>query len=201
MATIATAGDGRQTAGDGRQWILRPARPTDGRALARLFAEVRAEGRWLITPPGTVSEPTEGFWIAEMIRSNEHLVLLAEADAEVVGNVLVSTDRNAATQHIGTLAICVARGWRDVGIGSALVSGAQAWARERGLRKLSLGVFPDNERAIAVYERAGFEREGLRRGQYRSGGLYRDELLMAWFPQKGIATDEEPPAAVPEKDR
>jgi len=178
---IAIAGSERQTAQDGRRWTLRPARPTDGRALARLFAEVRAEGRWLITPPGAVSEPSEGFWIAEMIRSDEHLALVAEADGEIVGNVLVNTDRNVTTEHIGTLAICVAGGWRDVGIGSALVAGAQSWARERGLRKLSLGVFPDNERAIAVYERAGFEREGLRRRQYRSGDSFRDELLMAWF--------------------
>ena len=54
---------------------------------------------------------------------------------------------------------------------------------ERGLRKLSLGVFPDNARAIAVYERRGFVREGLRRMQYRSGDMYRDEVLMAWFPK------------------
>ena len=32
-----------------------------------------------------------------------------------------------------------------------------------GLAKIALGVFPDNERAIAVYEHVGFEREGLRR--------------------------------------
>jgi len=71
-----------------------------------------------------------------------------------------------------------------VGIGTELVAGAQAWARERRLRKLSLGVFPDNERAIAVYERCGFVREGIRRQQYRSNDEYRDELLMAWFPQE-----------------
>jgi RimJ/RimL family protein N-acetyltransferase len=97
--------------------------------------------------------------------------------------VLVSTDRNHATEHIGTLAICIAEDWRDVGIGSVLVAGAQEWVRERGLRKLSLGVFPDNERAIVVYERAGFVREGLRRRQYRSGDVWRDEVLMAWFPE------------------
>jgi RimJ/RimL family protein N-acetyltransferase len=173
----------RLTAADGRRWLLRPARPTDGSALARLFAAVRAEGRWLITAPGTVDDPSEGFWISEMIRSAEHLALVAEADGEIVGNVLVSTDRNRATEHIGTLAICIAEDWRDVGIGSELVVGAQHWVRERGLRKLALGVFPDNERAIAVYERAGFVREGLRRLQYRSGDVWRDEVLMAWFPE------------------
>ena len=78
---------------------LRPARPTDGRGLARLFAAVRSEGRWLITAPGAVSEPSESFWISEMIRAAEHLVLVAEADGEVVGNVLVSVDRGVSTEH------------------------------------------------------------------------------------------------------
>ena len=181
---IATGRGEVRTARDGRQWILRPARPTDGRNLARLFAEVRKEGRWLITAPGAVSEPSEAFWIAEMIRAAEHLTLVAEAGGEVVGNILVSVDRGVATEHIGVLSITIAEGWRDVGIGSELVAAAQVWARERGLRKLSLGVFPDNQRAVAVYEKRGFVREGLRRMQYRSGHAYRDEVLMAWFPQE-----------------
>jgi RimJ/RimL family protein N-acetyltransferase len=181
---IATGAGTAMTARDGRRWILRPARPTDGRGLARLFADVRKEGRWLITAPGAVSEPSESFWISEMIRAAEHLVLVAEADGEVVGNVLVSVDRGVATEHIGVLSITIAEEWRDVGIGSELVESAQRWARDSGLRKLSLGVFPDNERAIAVYEKRGFVREGLRRMQYRSGGEYRDEVLMAWFPQE-----------------
>ena len=158
-------------------------RPT-GAALARLFADVRREGRWLITTPGAVSEPSEAFWISEMIRAAEHLVLVAEADGVIVGNVLVTVDRGVATEHIGVLSITIADGWRDVGIGSELVSAAQRWAVDRGLRKLSLGVFPDNERAIAVYTKRGFVREGLRRRQYRTGDVLRDEVLMAWFPEE-----------------
>jgi hypothetical protein len=96
--------------------------------------------------------------------------------------VLISRDRNVVTEHIGTLSICVARDWRDAGIGTALMEAAIDWARARGLAKVALGVFPDNERAIAVYERVGFVREGLRRRQYRTDGTFRDELLMAWFP-------------------
>jgi RimJ/RimL family protein N-acetyltransferase len=180
---MITTGSGEaKTARDGRRWTLRPARPTDGRALARLFSDVRKEGRWLITAPGAVSEPSEAFWIAEMIRAAEHLTLVAEADGEVVGNILVSVDRGVATEHIGVLSITIAADWRDVGIGSDLVGAAQDWAQERGLRKLSLGVFPDNDRAVAVYEKRGFLREGMRRMQYRSGDTFRDEVLMAWFP-------------------
>lgn len=183
---VITGSGEAKTARDGRRWTLRPGRPTDGRALARLFADVRAEGRWLITAPGAVSEPSEAFWISEMVRAGEHLVLVAEADGDVVANVLVTVDRGVATEHIGVLSITVADGWREVGIGSELVAAAQRWAADRGLRKLSLGVFPDNERAIAVYRKRGFVTEGLRRGQYRTGDAFRDEVLMAWF------VDEEP---------
>jgi RimJ/RimL family protein N-acetyltransferase len=184
---VITGSGEAKTARDGRRWTLRPARPTDGRSLARLFAGVRAEGRWLITAPGAVSEPSEAFWISEMVRAGEHLVLVAEADAEVVGNVLVTVDRGVATEHIGVLSITIADGWREVGIGSELVAASQRWAIDRGLRKLSLGVFPDNERAIAVYRKQGFVEEGLRRRQYRTGEAYRDEVLMAWFPDEAPA--------------
>jgi RimJ/RimL family protein N-acetyltransferase len=180
---ILTGAGEAKTARDGRRWTLRPGRPTDGRALARLFADVRTEGRWLITTPGAISEPSEAFWISELIRAEESLALVAEADGEIVGNVLISVDRGRATEHIGVLSICIAIDWRDVGIGTELVAAAQAWARDRELGKISLGVFPDNERAIAVYERRGFVREGLRRRQYRSADAYRDEVLMAWFPE------------------
>jgi putative acetyltransferase len=175
----------RQQTHDGRAWTLRAARPTDAAALARLFAEVRAEGRYLVTPATAVSEPSEAFFIAELIRSDGSLALVGEVDGSVMGNVLVSVERNLVSNHVGTLSICVAQAWRDSGVGSALVHAALDWARRRGLAKVALGVFPDNARAIAVYEHAGFVTEGLRRRQYRTAdNTYRDELLMAWFPEE-----------------
>jgi hypothetical protein len=77
---MTSAGSQRREARDGRAWRLRPARPTDARALAGLFAAVRAEGRWLATPASAVSEPSESFFIGEMIRGGDTLVLVAEAD-------------------------------------------------------------------------------------------------------------------------
>lgn len=184
----------RQQTRDGRPWTLRAARPTDARGLARLFADVRSEGRYLVTPPSAASEPSEAFFIGEMIRGDGSLALVAEADGELVGNVLVSVERSLVSDHVGTLSICVAHDWRDSGIGTALMRAAQVWARQRGLAKVALGVFPDNDRAIAVYEHVGFVREGLRRRQYRGpNNTYRDELLMAWFPdEEGAEEGAEP---------
>lgn len=175
-------------AADGRPWVLRHARPADAEPLAHLYAAVRAEGRWLVTPPNAVSPPSEALFIAELIRADASAVVVAEASGEIVGNALVMTDRDVSSRHVGVLSVTVADGWRDVGLGTALVAAAQAWVQDRGLTRLALSVFPDNARAIAVYTRAGFVREGIRRRQFRQpDGTYRDELLMAWFPDGGAA--------------
>jgi RimJ/RimL family protein N-acetyltransferase len=186
--TTSTSTTSERTAADGRHWLLRPARPADAEPLARLYAAVRAEGRWLVTPPTAINPPSEAFFIAELIRADEAAVLVAEASGDVVGNALVMSDRDVSSRHVGILSVTVAEGWRDVGLGTDLVAATQTWVRERGLARLALSVFPDNARAIAVYTRAGFVREGLRRRQYRQAdGTYRDELLMAWFPDGGAS--------------
>ena len=51
--------------------MLRHARPADAEPLARLYAAVRAEGRWLVTPPNAVSPPSEALFIGELIRADE----------------------------------------------------------------------------------------------------------------------------------
>ena len=55
------------------------------------------------------------------------------------------------------------------------------WAREAGVRKLELHVFPHNRPAIALYEQFGFAQEGHRRAHYRRLDGYVDALLMAYW--------------------
>jgi ribosomal protein S18 acetylase RimI-like enzyme len=50
---------------------------------------------------------------------------------------------------------------RKTGVGSALMRACEAWARERGLRVLSLDVWATNERARAFYETLGYAPESL----------------------------------------
>ena len=53
-------------------------------------------------------------------------------------------------------------------------------AGANGAHKIELEVWPENADAIAIYERAGFEPEGLRRNHYRRrDGSLRSALLMA----------------------
>ena len=58
-------------------------------------------------------------------------------------------------------------GFREQGIGSALLARAIEWSRAQGLAKLSLEVWPHNARAIALYEKFGFKQEGYHPKQWR----------------------------------
>lgn len=62
--------------------------------------------------------------------------------------------------HISDLV--VADGMDGKGIGGHLLAFAERWAKDHGCRHLTLGVFPGNARAIALYERNGFGVELLR---------------------------------------
>jgi ribosomal protein S18 acetylase RimI-like enzyme len=48
------------------------------------------------------------------------------------------------------------------GIGGRLLAFAEDWARGHGCRYITLGVFPGNTRARALYERHGYGVELLR---------------------------------------
>lgn len=62
--------------------------------------------------------------------------------------------------HIGILVVTDAAAGR--GVGSALMRAAEAWARERGYRKLTLTVFEANTGARGVYDHLGYAPETLR---------------------------------------
>lgn len=62
--------------------------------------------------------------------------------------------------------MAVHSGARRQGIGSALLVAVFAWAAGYGGRRITLEVRASNAAAIALYERHGFRREGLRPRYY-----------------------------------
>ena len=71
------------------------------------------------------------------------------------------------------LSICIAEGWRDVGMGSELVAAAQVWAPRARPAQGGAGRLPGQRARHGGVRERGFVREGLRRMQYRSGHLPR----------------------------
>jgi len=160
---------------------VRPARPEDAATLVALGATVGREPQaWLLNTDGWRSVGEERRYIRALKRHPDAAVYVAEDDGAIVGRLSVARDPHSASRHVADLGLMVASSHRRRGIGRALLDQAVAWARDAGVNKLELHVFPWNEPAIRLYEQFGFSREGLRRKHYRRAGEYVDAVLMAY---------------------
>jgi len=160
---------------------IRGAEPRDADALVALGREVGAEPEgWLITTGGWRTAGEERRYLKALRRWEHAAVFVAEMNGQVVGRLSVSRDQHPASRHVADLGLMVAAERRGQGIGRGLLEAAVDWARAAGVTKLELHVFPWNEPALRLYERFGFEREGVRRGHYRRAGEEVDAILMAY---------------------
>lgn len=161
--------------------VVRRATPGDAAALVELGRAVSSEPEgWLITESDWRDLADERRYLRAIRRSPHAAVFVAETSAGVVGRLSLARDSHPASRHVADVGLMVAAGHRRRGIGSALLEQAVEWAREAGIEKLELHVFPYNEPAIRLYEGFGFEREGLRRAHYRRAGRLVDAVLMAY---------------------
>ena len=135
---------------------IRSARDDDRVQLAVQFAAVAEERDGIATEPPVDVEARAASWTIDG-------TIVAVAGAEVIGSLVVEPSRHG----FGEIGMAVAREWRGRGVGSALLAAAIEWARDRGLHKLSLGVFAHNTAAIELYRKFGFVEEGRLIKQYR----------------------------------
>ena len=161
--------------------VVRRATPGDASALVELGEAVASEPEgWLISDGSWRTPGEERRFLRALRRYNDAAVFVAEVPDGIVGRLSLGRDPHPASRHVADLGLMVAAAHRRRGIGKALLETAVDWARESGVRKLELHVFPHNEAAMALYEGFGFRREGLRRGHYRRGPEYLDAVLMAF---------------------
>jgi len=163
------------------EFIVRPAVPGDANESVELATEVGGEPEgWLISTTDWRPPAEERRYLKALQRYPHAAVYVAEAPEGIVGRLSVARDTHPASAHVADLGLMVAESHRRRGVGWALLDAAVEWAREAGVGKLELHVFPHNEGAIALYERYGFEREGYRKAHYRRVDGFVDAILMAY---------------------
>ena len=164
--------------------VVRPARPKDAASFLEMYASVAAEGRLIRSEE--VRHPVRDYR-SRFRRSwtDEEAHIVAVVGDRVIGHVSLRRDEHPVTRHVATLGMAVAADRRGRGVGTRLLSEAIRWARSAGVLKLLLSVYPDNERAIALYRRFGFAEEGRLARQSRKSHGFEDEILMArWLGEE-----------------
>ena len=159
---------------------IRRATTSDAAAFARIMGDPEVLPSVLQVP-----YTNEDIWRGRLAETCTHpvkpdLMLVAERDGGVVGSAGLHPQPQLRRRHVAQLGITVAREAQGQGVGNALMQAlcdyADRWAQ---ILRIELTVFVDNDRAIALYRRFGFEPEGRLRAYAMRDGAYVDVLTMA----------------------
>lgn len=143
-------------------WELRPATLEDIEEIAFLELELFPDEAWTVFQLAEeVEHPLRRYVVAVSVPAGE---LLGYAGTMVAGDA--ADLHTIGTAHPGH------------GIGRALLAWCEDRAAEAGAHEMLLEVREDNERARAVYARAGYEPIARRSGYYRIAGRSIDAIVM-----------------------
>ena len=128
-------------------------------------------------PSERVERNIDGF---QRMGPDDHVFAAVLEDGTLIGTGSLTVHPSPRMRHGATLGILVHTGYQDQGVGTALMKAvldlADNWLM---LVRVELEVFADNARAIHLYEKFGFEKEGLMRMSVVRDGQYQDNYKMA----------------------
>ncbi len=139
---------------------IRPAGPADRDWILRLAPRLHDFG----PPPYRTREVMDRAVVASIdealsgARPDATVLVAAGAPGALLGFIHLHGAKDFFTGelHGHVSDIVVAAEAEGRGVGQALMAAAEAWARERGYRLLSLHVFDGNARARSFYQRLGY---------------------------------------------
>ena len=159
---------------------IRRAQPADAAGFAMLMSDPAVFSGLLQLP-----YPTEARWRQRLEEQTApgklDLHLVALRGEELVGSAgLHPVGPSLRRRHASSLGISVATQAQGQGVGAALMAALLDYADNWGqVLRVELTVYADNERAIRLYQRFGFEQEGRMRAYALRNGSYVDTLAMA----------------------
>ncbi len=147
------------------------------RSLHEAVDVIAREKRFLAFTQAPPLEQSLAFYRGLAAAGLPHLV--AVAGERVIGWADVSAMFGEAREHIGVLGMALLPAYRHRGLGAELMKTIIQKSWERRLTRLELTVRADNANAMALYEKFGFEREGVLRRANFLDGVYHDVQAMA----------------------
>jgi putative acetyltransferase len=159
------------------EYIVRPSMSTDIDAVTRILGGPLAAAGTLHIP---YESPDVRRKRMESPQAGSYSLVACTPDGEVVGTLSLHVNPRPRRSHAADLGMAVRDDWQGKGVGSALLMAACDLAdRWLPVTRIELTVYVDNAPAIALYEKFGFEREGVLRQFALRDGRYVDAYSMA----------------------
>lgn len=159
---------------------IRPIEISDAEQFLSLINTTDAETPFLLYEAGerktTVKEQAD--IIKKGIKEGTLVFVLEDAEhllGFVYGGVF-SVNRRRHCMHV---AIAILQDFTGQGWGTKLMEKLESAAVKQGISRLELSVSVNNKKAIALYQKLGFELEGKRKGSFLIDGALEDDYMMA----------------------
>jgi phosphinothricin acetyltransferase len=152
--------------------LIRELRPDDYAAVAAVYEEGIRTGN-------ATFETAAPSWEQWNERHLPEPRLVAEEEGGVVGwAALVPYSRRGCYSGVAENSVYVAGRARGRGVGYGLLRELCVRADGLGIWTIQAGVFPENEASVALHERCGFRRVGVRERIGQLDGVWRDVVLL-----------------------
>ena len=156
--------------------VIRHAEVGDAEALHQIYNQPTPQRDTLHIPHSPLAAWTERLTQPKSGSRN----LVACIDGVVVGQLMLTVEPSPRRSHVATFGIGVHSNYHGRGVASALMVAmtdlCDNWLR---IDRTELTVFVDNESAVAVYRKFGFEIEGTGKNYALRDGKYVDAYFMA----------------------
>jgi RimJ/RimL family protein N-acetyltransferase len=164
---------------------IAPMTPGDVESFHRALDVVARERKYLSFLEAPSLDQVRSFAMDRIGRGDPGFVAVVRG--EVVGWCDISRYDRLIHAHRGTLGMGIIPSYRGRGLGLRLINATLAQARKTGFVRVELSVHSDNARAISLYDKVGFVREGVQRDAVLIDGEYRDTIMMAIVERENAA--------------
>jgi len=155
--------------------ILRPLAIADAEALFAAHGDPHTHTYWSSPAHKSVSETVD--YIRDTLDlPGAHVWAITESGGEALGRIGLFIER----EGVGEIGIIMRPDAAGRGLASRAVTLVIAHAFDAlGLHRISADIDPDNASSISLFFRAGFQREGVLRGNWKTHLGIRDSVIMA----------------------
>jgi len=124
-------------------------------------------------------------WINSFLTSNNSLLLVAEYEGKIIGNIDLTGSRRKIMEHTAVIGMGMLNEWRNSGLGSALLKQTIEWAKQNPILELIwLQVYTENKLGLSLYRKMGFEESGIIKNFFKQDEMYFDNLTMTMSVKK-----------------
>lgn len=167
-------------------YTIRSAEETDAKTLSIVRLQIDGETENLDREKGEAYIDEDGFkqLIHEDSKSPYNLFLVCETNERIVGFSRCEGTPLKRMRHKVEFGVCLLEEFWGYGIGTNFLKESIKWAENNNIKKITLNVLETNEKVILLYEKYGFENEGiLKKDKLLSDGQYYNTVIMGRFQE------------------